>query len=204
MLVALAACAPRSSSPPSPFVKRSGNGLIDVGGTPETAATMPSRKAVEEAVREAQRTRQSWPAAPLPVVEQTDRVLQGALAALQAGHSAAAHLRVAAEYLRVGVWDRAYDHYSEALQINPRSASALDGRARLLRDAGLLGLALADAHRATYFAPASAEASNTLGTILERQGLCREALGMYRRAAQLKPEAGWAAANAERMATKCP
>ena len=165
---------------------------------------MPSKRAVEEAVHEAQLARQSKPATPLPVVEQTDGSLQGALAALQAGDSESAHLRVATEYLRVGVWDKAYDHYSDALQINPRSVQALDARARLLRDAALLRLALADAHRATYFAPASAEASNTLGTILERQGLCREALGEYRRAARLNPAAAWATANAERMAAKCP
>ena len=202
-MVAMAACAPRSSSPPSPFIKGTRNGLVDVG-TPETAATMPSKRAVEEAVQKAQRARQSRPATPLPVVEQTDGSLQSALTALQAGHSEAAHLRVAADYLRVGVWDKAYDHFCEALEINPRSASALDGRARLLRDAGLFGLALADAHRAIYFAPASGEASNTLGTILERQGLCREALSAYRRAARLNPQAGWAAANAERMAARCP
>jgi Flp pilus assembly protein TadD len=103
----------------------------------------------------------------------------------------------------VGVTDAAFDHYSDALRLEPRSVAALDGRARLWRDTGLLGPALADAHRARYFAPKSAEVRNTLGTILDRRGLCHEALAEYREALRLKPDAVWAQENVERLG-ECP
>ncbi len=141
--------------------------------------------------------------APLPSIEGQDDGLRDALAALKAAPSAGAYLRVADAYMRVGVRDVAFDHYTEALRLEPRNVAAFDGRARLWRDVGLLGPALTDAHRAKYFGPKSAEVRNTLGTILERRGLCQAALTEYREAARLKPDAAWAQQNVTRLADKC-
>ena len=103
----------------------------------------------------------------------------------------------------MGVQDLAFDHYTDALRLEPRNIAALDGRARLWRDAGLLLPALGDAHRAKYFDPTSAAVRNTLGTILERRGLCREALAEYREALRLNPDAGWAQQNVTRLTDTC-
>ena len=105
--------------------------------------------------------------------------------------------------LRLGVRDLAFDHYSDALTLEPRNAAAFDGRARVWRDWGFVGLALADAHRARYYQPASATVRNTLGTILELRGLCREALAEYREALRLKPDAAWAQQNVTRLTDTC-
>ena len=195
-----AGCAQRS--PSSPFIRK-GAGFVDAGGPPVTARTAEASDELDRAKREALAKRAAEPKAALPSIEGRDPVLREALAALGRLPSAAAHVRVAEEYQRVGVLDFAYDHYSDALRLEPGSVAALDGRARLLRDVGLVGPALADAHRARFLAPSSAAVRNTLGSVLERQGLCREALGQYREALRLDPGAAWAAENAGRLAGKC-
>ena len=95
------------------------------------------------------------------------------------------------------------DHYSDALTFDGRSAAAFEGRARVWRDWGFVGLALADAHRARYYQPASASVRNTLGTVLEMRGLCREALGQYREALRMQPDAAWAQQNVSRLTDTC-
>jgi Flp pilus assembly protein TadD len=111
---------------------------------------------------------------------------------------------VAEQYTRLRVSDMAYDHFSKALVLDARSVPALDGRARLLRDVGLMGMALGDAHRALYISPRSAVARNTLGTILEKLGQCREAASAYREAARLSGGAEWATRNVTRTSASCP
>lgn len=197
--VAAAGCASRSAGS-GPFVRKGGPGFVDVGGVPPASSTA-SDEEIARATREAVAKRAAEKAAPLPSIEGRDRGLRDALAVLGKAPSAAGHIRVAEAYRRVGVTDAAFDHYSDALRLAPRSIAALDGRARLWRDTGLLGPALADAHRARYFAPTSAEVRNTLGTILERRGLCAEALAEYREALRLKPDAVWARENVERLGT---
>lgn len=199
--VMAAGCAGRSATS-GPFVRKGGPGFVDVGGPP-LAATPAAQEEIERATREAVAKRAAEKAAPLPSIEGRDRGLRDALAELGKAPSAARHIRVAEAYRRVGVTDAAFDHYSDALRLAPRSIAALDGRARLWRDTGLLGPALTDAHRARYFAPTSAEVHNTLGTILERRGLCAEALAEYREALRLKPDAAWARENVERLG-ECP
>lgn len=194
------ACAKRTAS--TPFVRKNA-AFVALGGQRSTAQA-PAVEAVERAVREAEAGRTSLRPAQPPMIEGRDERLRTALALLSRSRSEAAHLRVAAEYVRVGVLDVAYDHFSEAVRLNPRSARALDGRARLLRDAGLLGPALVDANRARYFEPASAESRNTLGTILERLGQCREAVAAYHEAMKLSQGADWATANARRLSAHCP
>ena len=175
---------------------------MDVGGT--AGAPSIDSAAFEKARREALAARAAGRPAGPSLIEGTDPALREALTALGQKASVQAHLRVAAEYNRVGVRDQAYGHFSDALRLDRHSAAALDGRARLLRDAGLIAMALNDAHRARYFEPRSAGVRNTLGTILERQGLFVESLAEYREAARLRPDAGWARQNVERLTTTCP
>ena len=184
------------------FVKGRAAGYVDVGG-PVATVTNADADAVARAVREAQARRAAEPRASLPVVEGRDLALRDALAQLVKTPSATAHLRVGQAYYRLGIRDLAFDHYSDALAYDRHNESAFDGRARVWRDWGFIALALADAHRARYFHPASATARNTLGTILERQGLCREALAEYREALRLKPDAAWAQQNVTRLTDTC-
>ncbi|MBK5297982.1 MAG: hypothetical protein JJE40_12560 [Vicinamibacteria bacterium] len=201
--VAAAACATHPTGN-NPFVKGRDAGFVDIGGpVAATAATKADDEAVARAVREAQAKRAAEPPASLPVVEGRDLALKDALAQLVKTPSATAHLRVGQEYYRLGIRDLAFDHYSDALAYDRHNEAAFDGRARVWRDWGFIALALADAHRARYFHPASATARNTLGTILERQGLCREALAEYREALRLKPDAAWAQQNVTRLTDTC-
>ena len=177
-------------------------GFVDVGG-PEEAATPVKREEFERARREAVAKRTAEKRAPLPSLEGSDPALGQALAALGKAPTVAGHLRVAEQYMRVGVRDMAFDHYTDALRLEPRNVAAFDGRARLWRDVGFLAPALSDAHRAKYFAPKSAEVRNTLGTILERRGLCHDALAEYRQALRLKPDAAWAQQNVTRLTETC-
>jgi Flp pilus assembly protein TadD len=131
----------------------------------------------------------------LPTVETEDVRLASALALLADERSATGHKRVAAEYRRVGVFDRAQHHLTEALVLSPRDGAAYDERARTWRDARDLGRALSDAYRAVYFAPASAGAHNTLGTVLYGLGRVPEARRRFETAASLDPAAAYARSN---------
>lgn len=180
----------------------------DAGRTIELMeAPPPVLPALSKAEREAaiERARRERAAAPMvPTLETTDSELREALAALDAGESASAHLRVGHAYARAGVLDLAIDHFDRAIAIDNRSAAAYDARARVWRDWGLLHHALSDAARAVYFAPRSAAAHNTRGTILTLLGRCESARAAYRRALELDPRAGYAKHNLEREgATGC-
>jgi tetratricopeptide (TPR) repeat protein len=203
--VALAAaiaggCANRATRP-SPFLIKA-PGPVDVGAMADVPAAIP-REEFERAKREALAARAASKPATLPSIEERDSGLRAALLRLKVAPSVATHLRAAEEYRRVGVQDAAFEHVSEALRLESRSAAAYDGRARLWRDWGFTSAALADAHRAKYFDPTSAEVRNTLATILERRGLCREALVEYREALRLNPGAAWAQQNVLRLTDTC-
>lgn len=194
------ACATRSA-PSGSFVKKP-PGFVDLGGSQESVPPIAQAE-VDRAVREALAKRAAETPSARQSIEGRDPELREALTALAVAPTATAHLLTAEQYMRVGVGDLAFDHYSEALQLEPRNVAAFDGRARLWRDVGFLAPALADAHRAKFFAPRSAEVRNTLGTVLERRGLCREALAEYREALRLKPDAAWAQQNVARLADTC-
>ncbi len=163
-VVAATACATTHPAGTSRFVKGRDAGFVDVGG-PAATVTTADTEAVARAVREARRNGPASRAPSLPVVEGRDPALKDALAALVKAPSAAAHLRVGQEYYRLGIRDLAFDHYSDALTYDGRSAAAFDGRARVWRDWGFVALALGDAHRARHYQPASATVHNTLGTV---------------------------------------
>jgi tetratricopeptide (TPR) repeat protein len=121
--------------------------------------------------------------------------LRNALEAASADARPPALVRVAEAYYRAGVLDRAYLYNARALAIDRRDAAAYDGMARIWRDWGFPHLGIGDAHRATYYAPGSAAAQNTLGTLLHALGNRRGALTAFERALALEPRASYALNN---------
>ena len=109
--------------------------------------------------------------------------------------TALAHLHVAEEYRRAGVLDQAFDHFDEALKHDPRLAAAYDGRARIWRDWHIPAAGLGDSARAVYFAPRSASARNTQGTLLLAIGECAAARSAFQKAIDLDPAATYARIN---------
>ena len=194
--VSAAACATRQVSS-SPFIIRSGHGPMHVGNAPEPSKS--ERIHLERAARQAVADRAARKPDELPSIERLDARLREALAALGRDETAEAHVAVAQNYWRVRVYDAAFDHYSDALAIAPRNVSALDGRARVWRQWGMIESALADAHRALFYGPDRSDAWNTLGTILEAAGQCVEARAAYGRAVEVQASADWARANQERL-----
>jgi tetratricopeptide (TPR) repeat protein len=189
-------CAARPAS--SPFIIRRGHGPIEIDGPPVKAI---SREAVARAERAALAERAKQPPRKTLLIEQRDPALRSALSLLQQEPSAAAHVAVAVAYHRLAVLDAAFDQFSLAIALEPRNAAAWDGRARLWRDWGFIAPALADVHRARYFAPRRADIVNTLGTILERAGQCDGARRAYRDAVGLDNDAAWARQNLARLDT---
>ena len=127
--------------------------------------------------------------------ESVDPQLGAVLRLAAADPSPENHLHVAHEYLRLGVLDTAYTYANRAVLQKPRFAGAHEVLARIWRDWGLPGLGIGPASRATYFAPASASAENTLGTLLDALGLPNQARRAFGRAVLLDASAGWALNN---------
>jgi Tfp pilus assembly protein PilF len=128
-------------------------------------------------------------------VEAGDPALGAALAVAEIRPSAPAHRAVAAEYARLGILDKAHEHLSAAVAVDPRDAAAWDGLARIWRDWGLPHLGVIDAHRAVYFAPRSPVVHNTFGTLLQSLGHRAEARTWFERALELDPTATYALNN---------
>jgi tetratricopeptide (TPR) repeat protein len=136
------------------------------------------------------------PRRPLsPTVETSDSRLAAALLRATAVPSAAAHRDVALEYRRLGVFDRAHDYFERAIALDPADAVSHEGVARIWRDWGTPQFGLPPAYRAVYFAPRSAAAANTLGSVLQALGRLPEAEGWYVRALALAPDAWYALNN---------
>jgi Flp pilus assembly protein TadD len=128
-------------------------------------------------------------------IESHDSVLADALLRVLVSRTSE-HLATAAyRYYQLGVLDTAMEYYAASLGKDRRYAPALDGAARIWRDWGLLGRALGDAYRATYFAPTSPEAWNTLGTVLQLLGQAENASAAYKKAAELDSSATYARSN---------
>jgi len=136
------------------------------------------------------------PARPMPIsVERWDKSLASALVAATALPSPDHEKAVAREYVRLKVPDRAAHHLTRAVQMDPKDSEAREGLARIWRDAGLLHLALSEAHRAVYYGPRSASAQNTLGTVLLRLGMTSEAISRFEQAFRLERTASYALNN---------
>ena len=128
-------------------------------------------------------------------IESTDPRLAAALLAETTVPTPDTHLRAALEYERLGILDASANHLQLALDEQPHFPPAHEEFARLWRDWGLPDRGLPYAYRAIYYAPQSASAQNTLGTILSALGrfdLAREA---YRHAVALDSSASWALNN---------
>ena len=107
----------------------------------------------------------------------------------------ATYRAVATEYRRLGLFDRAHEYLAKALLLDPTDAATHDAAARLWRDSGFPQLGLSDAYRAVYYAPGSAVARNTLGTVLQALGHRALAREEYQRAVKLDPFAAFALNN---------
>jgi Flp pilus assembly protein TadD len=129
------------------------------------------------------------------MLEATDRPLMAALAQLAQESTAQAHRRVAQEYVRLHILDLAHEHFTEAVTLDPTDATSYDALARIWRDWGTPELALGDAYRAVHYAPQSAEAANTLGTVLQAVRKMDSARQWYIRALRLDPRAWYAINN---------
>ena len=195
VLVSATGCASRSTS--SPFIIQKGSGPVDVGHG--IGFKKIDRGQIERARREALARRAAAAPAQLRSIEGTDVALRNALAALGQRESAAAHVAVAQQYWRLHVYDAVYDHYSDAIRLEPRNVTAWDGRARVWRQWHMTEPALSDAHRARYFGPERPDVLNTLGTILEQAGQCGAARDAYASALKLDPSATWAKDNLVRL-----
>jgi tetratricopeptide (TPR) repeat protein len=128
-------------------------------------------------------------------IEAHDPKLSAALLKLRLLPSAAQHRAAADEYRRLGVLDAAFDQLSAAIQLDPRDAAAYDGRARIWRDWGAPAMGMGDASRAVYYAPRSAAAHNTLGTLLAATDRREDARREFITAVALDPSASFAQAN---------
>ena len=128
-------------------------------------------------------------------IEATDRALLAARLLLEQAPTAEHHRLVAASYVRLGVFDAAYDHFSAALRLDPRDSASLDGLARIWRDWGFPQRGLGDAYRAIGLAPNAPAPRNTLGTLLVGLGQPAAARVAFERALTLDPGASYALNN---------
>jgi len=176
---------PQAPAPPGPF------------DDPGSAPSQPPVDRPEAARRAAEAIAAATPSAQpdVPTLEGEDRVLAAALLDLERGPTAPRHRAAGDAYRRAGVLDKAHEHYTAAIRLDPADAVSWDARARIWRDWGFPNLGLPDARRAVYFAPSSAEAANTLGTIHYVLGQPDAALLAFERAASLAPGAAWARRN---------
>jgi tetratricopeptide (TPR) repeat protein len=193
-VAATAACAShRSSGLADRFMVHRHQG----GAHPREKAPPPS-PTLEEAIGKMRRlmveARPEPKSAP-ETLESRDPDLAQALADLKTFPTPERHVDVAAAYQTRGLLEQAYDHYMQALRLDSRYADAYEGLARVWRDWGLPNLGLGDAHRAIYYAPSSAAARNTLGTLLQSLGRNRDARRAYGLAALMDVTAGYPLSN---------
>jgi Flp pilus assembly protein TadD len=135
------------------------------------------------------------PKAGATTLEERDAVLIATRAKLQASPTPEVFVEAGEAHRTRGLIDQAYDYYTRALRLDPHSAEAYDGLARVWRDWGLAHLGLGDAYRAVYHAPASAAARNTLGTLLQAVGNRPEARRAYEAALSRDAGAAYAVNN---------
>ena len=189
-LVTTAACA--HGARPRTLASR----LVHGRPSPE-AAPMPRPDVGTwiEKVREIQASARPAPRLPVLTVEGTDPALQQTLTRLATSSTSVNQVAAAFAYYRAGILDTAQDHLAEALRLDHSDPAAYDLRARIWRDWGFPAMAVADAHRAVYYAPRSPEARNTLGTVFLALGLTQEARSAYLKAAELDARASYAWSN---------
>jgi tetratricopeptide (TPR) repeat protein len=183
----LCGCAARSDATRAPSPRSTGDLPPD---TPASARALSGDMAK---VRHLSASAQPDPTSSvLETLESRDADLAADLLRLSKAPAAAAHRAVAERYRVRGVLDAAYRHYNAAVRLDARDAAGYEGLARVWRDWGLPQLALGDAHRAVYFAPASAAVHNTLGTVMQALGRHEDARAAYELASWLDARASYA------------
>jgi tetratricopeptide (TPR) repeat protein len=128
-------------------------------------------------------------------IEASDLRLGAALLTATILPNAQSELQVAREYERLGILDMAEARAARALARNPRSAPGQEFMARVWRDWQMPVAALPYAYRAVAYAPQSASAHNTLGTILDALGHSDGARESYKRALAIDLSADYALNN---------
>jgi Tfp pilus assembly protein PilF len=126
---------------------------------------------------------------PTRTIETADAQLAAALARLKSLPTPDSLKAVAGEYHRLGIFDQAISTLNRALEMAPADATLFAMRARAFRDWEQPETGLGDAHRATYLAPRSADAYNTLGTIQFALNQKAEARASFERALEIMPDA---------------
>jgi tetratricopeptide (TPR) repeat protein len=132
-------------------------------------------------------------------VESQDKALAAALLRLVLIPTPDSHRAVAVEYRRLRILDAAFDHLTAATRLDPRDAAAYDARARIWRDWGAPELGMGDSTRAVFYAPGSAAAHNTRGTLLMAAGLREDAVREFEAALAIDPDAAYARTNLCRL-----
>jgi len=186
-----AGCAARGPRAATPSVT-SGTDSTDLSSS---ASLSEYIQKVRRLSASAQPPKRMSTAAAAETIEVLDRALAADLQQLATAPTAERHRAIAQRYLELGVLDSAYRHFNHALAMNPRDAAAYEGLARVWRDWGLPELAVGDAHRATFYAPQSASARNTFGTIMQALGRYSDARSAYELASWLDPHAAYALNN---------
>ncbi|MGE0704741.1 MAG: tetratricopeptide repeat protein [Vicinamibacterales bacterium] len=148
--------------------------------------TEEQQREVEKAVKE----REQSPRPQLPTLEGTNPRLRDVLQAAELSPTVENRRRVASEYRRLGILDKAFDYLTLILEERP-DAEAYAERAQVWRDWGWSAWGLGDAYRAVDLAPRSAMALNTLGTVLQAMGQGEAARDAYLRALDVDPSAGY-------------
>jgi len=127
----------------------------------------------------------------MSAVEAFNPQLRDALFRLLLAPSADHHLQVARAYLKIGIFDNAYDYLARSLVLNGPDPAVHDALARLWREWGNPGVGLSHAYQAVSLAPNWAVAQNTLGTLLYVLGDRDAARLRFEQAVQLDPEAAY-------------
>ena len=128
-------------------------------------------------------------------LETRDPAIAAELLLVSSEPTADRYRSLAERYRERGVLDAAYRNFNRAIALNPRDGAAYEGLARVWRDWRLPALALGDAHRAVYYAPRSASARNTYGTVMQALGRYDDARRAYELAASLDPRGAYALNN---------
>lgn len=187
LAVFLAGCAARSShgiaAPPAARAAHEASGAD--GG--DLSAFMAKVRHLSTALRPDKPDARRRP----QLLEDRDPELAAELKLLASAPSAAIHRSIAERYRERGVLDAAYSHFTSALALDPHDAESYEGLARVWRDWGLPQLGLADAYRATFYAPRSAPAYNTYGTLMQALGRNADARRAYEEASRLDPDAAY-------------
>jgi len=187
--VTLAGCAMHRTGRVAPTSMDNLEGALGMGDSPgESLESFMSK--VRQRASEARPGR-----VPAATIEGQDPRLAAALAEATVRPEPETYRAVAREYSRLHIVDRAHDYLTRALTVDRRDWATYDTLARVWRDSGSPNVALGDAHRAVYYAPASPVARNTLGTILQAMGLKKGAREQYEHALRLDPGASYALNN---------